>query len=239
MINFFRKIRRKLADDNKPLKYMRYAIGEIVLVVIGILIALSINNWNESNNQKAKEKNLLTELVANLETNTSNLENDINSQLNSAQSIYYLLDYLDNKKPYNSSLDSLFAQADFVTDIVLASSAFETLKSVGLDLIRNDKVRSEIINLFEITYPTLLQETKRYEDQIWSAVSVPLYQKHFRREIKLKATPINYDALVEDKEFTNMLSFRLNLREYSTEQKRITVDRTKRVINLIQNELEK
>jgi len=47
MINFFRKIRKKLADDNKPLKYMRYAIGEIVLVVVGILIALSINNWNE------------------------------------------------------------------------------------------------------------------------------------------------------------------------------------------------
>ena len=47
MINFFRKIRKQLADDNKPLKYFRYAIGEIVLVVIGILIALSINNWNE------------------------------------------------------------------------------------------------------------------------------------------------------------------------------------------------
>jgi hypothetical protein len=47
MINFFRKIRKELADDNKPLKYARYAIGEIVLVVIGILIALSINNWNE------------------------------------------------------------------------------------------------------------------------------------------------------------------------------------------------
>ena len=47
MINFFRKIRKKLADDNKPLKYVHYAIGEIVLVVIGISIALQINNWNE------------------------------------------------------------------------------------------------------------------------------------------------------------------------------------------------
>lgn len=47
MINFFRKTRKKLADDNKFLKYSRYAIGEILLVVIGILIALSINNWNE------------------------------------------------------------------------------------------------------------------------------------------------------------------------------------------------
>jgi len=47
MIPFFRKIRKKLADDNKPMKYARYAIGEIVLVVMGILIALQINNWNE------------------------------------------------------------------------------------------------------------------------------------------------------------------------------------------------
>ena len=50
MIHFFRKTRKKLADENKPLKYMRYAIGEIVLVVIGILIALQINNWNEERN---------------------------------------------------------------------------------------------------------------------------------------------------------------------------------------------
>ena len=56
MINFFRKIRKKLADDNKPLKYMRYAIGEIILVVIGILIALQINNWNEQRKTINKEK---------------------------------------------------------------------------------------------------------------------------------------------------------------------------------------
>ena len=49
MIPFFRKIRKTLADDNKPIKYLRYAIGEIVLVVFGILIALQINNWHKSN----------------------------------------------------------------------------------------------------------------------------------------------------------------------------------------------
>ena len=41
-----------MADDNRPLKYMRYALGEIILVVIGILIALSINNWNEDRKQR-------------------------------------------------------------------------------------------------------------------------------------------------------------------------------------------
>lgn len=56
MIGFFRRIRKKLADDNQFLKYIRYAIGEILLVVIGILIALGINNQNEKRNQKENFK---------------------------------------------------------------------------------------------------------------------------------------------------------------------------------------
>ena len=52
MIPFYRKIRKNLADDNQFFKYSRYAIGEILLVVVGILIALQINNWH-----KANEKN--------------------------------------------------------------------------------------------------------------------------------------------------------------------------------------
>ncbi len=62
MINLFRNIRRKLADDNKPIKYMRYAIGEIVLVVIGILIALQINNWNKEFQNKSLERTALENL---------------------------------------------------------------------------------------------------------------------------------------------------------------------------------
>ena len=67
MIPFFRKIRKKMADDNRPLKYMRYAIGEIVLVVVGILIALQINNWNEDRKGKLElevyQKRLIEDLV--------------------------------------------------------------------------------------------------------------------------------------------------------------------------------
>lgn len=71
MINFFRRIRKKLADDNKPMKYARYAIGEILLVVIGILIALQINNWNEYRKGRATEMQLLSALKTDfLETRT-------------------------------------------------------------------------------------------------------------------------------------------------------------------------
>ena len=62
MINVFRKIRKQLANDNKPFKYMRYAFGEIILVVIGILIALQINSWNKDRIAKIEEKQILKNL---------------------------------------------------------------------------------------------------------------------------------------------------------------------------------
>ena len=72
MIKFFRKIRQKLISENKFSKYLLYAIGEIILVVIGILIALQINNANEvakqQKQQKIYETNLITELHSDLKT---------------------------------------------------------------------------------------------------------------------------------------------------------------------------
>ena len=74
MTNFFRKIRKRLADDNKPLKYMRYAIGEIVLVIIGILIALQINNWNQIEKSKSESNRLLIVLKQDLEKDIHNFK---------------------------------------------------------------------------------------------------------------------------------------------------------------------
>lgn len=62
MINFFRKIRKKLANENQFSRYSRYAIGEIILVVVGILIALQLNNWNENRKQEAQFKITLEQL---------------------------------------------------------------------------------------------------------------------------------------------------------------------------------
>jgi len=62
MIKFFRHIRKSLLMENKTSKYFKYAIGEIVLVVIGILIALQINNWNEESKNKTFELKMLSEV---------------------------------------------------------------------------------------------------------------------------------------------------------------------------------
>ena len=77
MIKFFRKFRQKTLTENKFGKYLTYAIGEIILVVIGILIALSINNWNENKKSENQLNNIYNEVELNLKSDLSNIDDVI------------------------------------------------------------------------------------------------------------------------------------------------------------------
>ena len=77
MIGFFRKIRRKLADDNQFIKYSRYAIGEILLVMIGILLALQVNNWNGKRIAREIEKGQLMNLVEDLKLDSLHFDSTL------------------------------------------------------------------------------------------------------------------------------------------------------------------
>jgi hypothetical protein len=76
MIKFFRKIRQNLLIENKTTKYFKYGIGEILLVVIGILIALQVNNWNEARLDKLQLKQLLLTIKKNIKTDIVELKKD-------------------------------------------------------------------------------------------------------------------------------------------------------------------
>ena len=97
MINFFRRIRKKMADDNKPMKYARYAIGEILLVVIGILIALQINNWNEDLKTRNKELTYLESIKTDLLLNVEELNNFIELRDSCVVSCNKILDYYEGE----------------------------------------------------------------------------------------------------------------------------------------------
>ena len=106
MIEFFRKIRQKLLSENKFSKYLIYAIGEIILVVIGILIALQINNWNENNKQKISIEQSLIEVRENLSTDNIEIPKIIQRLENEIEIQKELIETLENKVILDSTYNN-------------------------------------------------------------------------------------------------------------------------------------
>ncbi|MDT0554102.1 DUF6090 family protein [Urechidicola vernalis] len=106
MIKFFRQIRKSLLLENKTGKYFKYAIGEIVLVVIGILIALSINNWNQNQKNIAKKAVLLKALKIEFTSNLKQIDTVLYYDQNVIKYTQKLLQ-LDSKKSIITLTDSL------------------------------------------------------------------------------------------------------------------------------------
>jgi hypothetical protein len=166
MIKFFRKIRQNLVMENKTGKYFKYAIGEIVLVVIGILIALQINNWNEAHKSKVIETQLLKQMKSDLQSNLNDVEFNLRIQDTVVLSANILLDHMKSGQPYHDSLARHFSKTFAWTHIVINQGAYETVKSKGVDIISNISLRNEILELFE----GKLDFVKKYEAIIKSDI---------------------------------------------------------------------
>ncbi len=106
MPQIFKKIRRKLAEQNKVASYLRYATGEILLVVIGILIALQVNNWNEQRKLNNERQALIQSLISDFKTTREHLSTvkAENERYIKRTSRFLSLSYKNNE---NISLDSL------------------------------------------------------------------------------------------------------------------------------------
>lgn len=158
MIEFFRKIRQKLLEENKIGNYLKYAIGEILLVVIGILIALQINNWNENNKSHATEIKILKELKLALQQDLFNINVNVRSYKDVNRSLEIIKEQLQLDEITNDSLGYAFSKSLFNNSVAPTIGPYETLKSKGLDLISNDTLRQDIILVYEMAY-------KYYQDK--------------------------------------------------------------------------
>ena len=143
-----------MLNENKFSKYLIYAIGEIVLVVIGILIALSINNWNQNKIETKKE-------IFHLENILNNLQDDLNNQIipcvekteNQIRGFKLLKSgFYENDNISNDSIRQLFFQFLGQWDLVLNTVAFDNLKSTGIDILSNDKIKTELLTLYGNNY---------------------------------------------------------------------------------------
>ena len=149
MIKFFRKIRYDLMEKNKTGKYLKYAVGEIILVMIGILLALQVNNWNTNRAQKQKEQILLSALNKEFKTNKIQLDSVVFYGKSSFKSNAYLLSRLPIKDVKKENLDSLsfhlwnhtniwtFNPSNGVTNSIMNSSS--------INIISNNELRQLLV----------------------------------------------------------------------------------------------
>lgn len=150
MIKFFSKIRKKLAAENKVAPYLRYAIGEIVLVVIGILIALAINNWNQNTNNTASAN-------LHLKTVAQNIKEDL-VQLN------YMYQFTDTTLTYSKNLSRQFQTLDSINENTVKylmylliemttkpnKSGLETINNSGELAYVNQDIQEMLLNYYNV-----------------------------------------------------------------------------------------
>ena len=237
MIKFFRKIRYDLMEKNKTGKYLKYAIGEIVLVVIGILIALQINNWNESRKLESSELNILVEIKENLISSKKELIKVMDYNKNTIRlnkKIYYAL---TKDLPYEKSLDTAFSNLRYWQSPYLTFTAYETIKNKGIDIIKNDKIKKSIIHIYESQFTYLVNDYDRSEWVLAQSVVYPQYVKHIRRKNKIIAVPNDYEALKKNDEFINMVHEIIILREDGILDVTKSLELTQNLIGEIDNEI--
>ena len=177
MINFFRKTRKQLAVDNRFFKYWRYAIGEIVLVVAGILIALQINTWNEIRKSKSTEINVLNDLVTGLENDRYTMDYIYDKHNRAIESCQIILRVMGGFEETNNVSGEQFATTNYYTNFYATKGAYESLKTIGFETITNKVLRFRIINLYEQWYRILQTNLDNHTASILDLG--PFYQDHF------------------------------------------------------------
>ena len=178
MIKLFRHIHQNLLTEGKTTKYFKYAIGEIILVVIGILIALQINNWNEARKTKHAELKILKELKEDLVETRADLLTDIEN----AKHILANTDTL-----YQSVVKNDWEDVKISTNFIYRAptlypklSAYKSLQTYGINIISNDSLRKLVTDFYELhlkrvnyseqSFTSLRKEIKQH----LNAIAMPL-----------------------------------------------------------------
>jgi len=254
MIKFFRHIRQTLLSKNKFNKYILYAIGEIVLVVIGILIALSINNANEMDKIRVKEHNYLQGIKADLSLNLSELQNFIHSRENHIKSANILLDFYEDTPVtdldyfnYHTWIFLLWFPSDY------NSNTFqELLNSGNLAIISNDSIKNDLLNM-EIGYKKIrfVENHLQHDfegliyDQYFSIADVNPAMKNFIQqnensdeEAKINISEEKVEELLRSQKFKNGCALSVYNNKSLIQKYNDMISTTKQLITRIDKELE-
>jgi hypothetical protein len=209
MIKYFRKIRQNLIIENKTGKYFKYAIGEIVLVVIGILIALSINNCNEKRVSNFVEQKILQAVLDDVNSDILTMKYMILNDSLLIESNKKLIGILKNEQSeYSDNYAGMFGEMNRYDIFYAKKMGYEALKAQGLTIIQNDELKAVIVNLYDYLYPSVNGIVNLKEQHYLN--SNIIFNKYLETNIEdqyvLLRTPNDFNELKTSKEFINVLT---------------------------------
>lgn len=233
-----------MLTEKKFSKYFTYAIGEIVLVMIGILLALQVNNWNEQRKQKQEIESILLKIYSELDIGLNSVGGDILTLQKGYQSTYKISKAIQNNEPFDNSmiLDFWLIKRDEYN--LARATGYEKLNNLGIDRLNNQKLENHLQRIYEQIYPRLSKELEFYPNinTYFSEYYLEnfIYNTDMELEISLEFTsdtikiprksydnildkevywtigykPIDFDKLKSDPKFYQMLQESQEFRSY-------------------------
>jgi len=248
MLSYFRRKRVTLIKQEKVKKYTLYAVGEIFLVMVGILLALQVNNWNQNRLDRKQEVQLLRQIKADLETNSVEIES-MRAKMETTKSAADSL-----LKGFRTKLEirgiafhtSLLHRRFFFT---MASSGYSQMSGSLGALIQNSELRNSIAQLYEVDFrdiQTRQEMLSNHIDNNLSPQSNKLFVIKQRMEFKIPDfdefsmdfyEPKNYEKLVYNTEYANTVIIQKKMYNIQIAQLIKTSEHINSVLTLLESEM--
>ncbi len=231
-MKFFRKIRQSFLSDGKTIPYLKYAIGEIVLVVIGILIALTINNWNQSRIKLQEELNYYSNIKRQLLEDTQVISNNINFNQFYYEQYQYAIELIENND--RSNLDSLGIIAVNLleySDFHQETNTYQSLVNSGeIKLLNNQEVIEGLQRLEEIYIYINKIEEAHFE-------IIKIIFPELNKIIRLRSIKVENEDLLFKYQFQNYFIIISDIMREKDEIYNRALDEINAILGLIDKEL--
>ncbi|MFH4966596.1 DUF6090 family protein [Gaetbulibacter sp. M240] len=209
MIKFFRKIRQNLLLEGKTGKYLKYAIGEIVLVMIGILLALQVNNWNEQRKLNREIADVLIEVRSNLISDSLNIHQTYVQRAEDIKIQSTVINALENGNIPYDSLEYHLGRVLIYRRIVLIDNGYQLIKKIGLERLNNIELKNKLMNYYTTSIKEIYDDTADDEHEFFT-VYLPYIRNHFLDwEWSERGIPADFEQLKSDQYF--LTSLKLNI----------------------------
>lgn len=245
MIPFFRKLRYQLLSDKKPLQYLRYALGEIILVVIGILIALQINNWNEQQKNRETEAAYLEEMLLDFEQNLQKSNEVIAIIEKRIPALTGLLSQSALARP-TISPDSINASFELINDMPAYQSTdrvYDNLVGSGdFKLITNRELKMELAKYYKVIELLNLVQATHEMELVNSFQPFILEYLDFQAVAMIRVNEYQLPPAMEehkileilgDRKFRNIITLKLTILTDLLEINRNVQDENKKLVTLL------